>query len=322
MSHSKAIAGVSLDLDDLWSYMKIHADSGWESFPSFLPIAVPRILEILRERSLIITFFATGKDASFERNEELLRRIVQEGHEIGNHSYNHEPWFHQYSEKEIEREIADTETALEKACGKKPLGFRGPGYSITPGALKVLARRGYVYDSSSLPSLITPIARAYYFSTKRFSKSERETRKNLGGSFSEGLGPLVPYCWDTPEQSIIELPITTLPFFRIPIHASYLYALSAFSRSLALSYFRLALRALRRLRIPLTCILHPLDFLGMDDDAAVPYFPAMSWASEKKISFMTEVIGIIMREFEIVPLCSLAEEMMERGRMAHFPLIR
>ena len=42
MKSSKTIASLSLDLDNKWSYLKTHGDPGWESFPSYLGILVPR----------------------------------------------------------------------------------------------------------------------------------------------------------------------------------------------------------------------------------------------------------------------------------------
>ena len=58
------LASISLDLDNLWSYMKTHGDAGWESLPSYLDVVVPRILQLLDELDLKITFFIVGQDAA------------------------------------------------------------------------------------------------------------------------------------------------------------------------------------------------------------------------------------------------------------------
>ena len=57
---AKPIGSISLDLDNKWSYMKTHGDAGWEEFPSFLDLVVPRILDFLQEHSQKITFFVVG----------------------------------------------------------------------------------------------------------------------------------------------------------------------------------------------------------------------------------------------------------------------
>jgi len=44
----KPIASLSLDLDNQWSYMKTHGDAGWELFPSYLDIVIPRVLYLKR----------------------------------------------------------------------------------------------------------------------------------------------------------------------------------------------------------------------------------------------------------------------------------
>ena len=72
---------LSLDLDNKWSYLKTYGSDAWKGYPSYLNIAVPRILEFLRERSLKITFFIVGQDAALEKNLDALMQIKEEGHE-------------------------------------------------------------------------------------------------------------------------------------------------------------------------------------------------------------------------------------------------
>ena len=117
---------------------------------------------------------------------------------------------------------------------KNSKGFRGPGYSLSPTVLEVLAERNYEYDCSTLPTYIAPLARAYYFfKSPEMSDEEREKRKKLFGKFSDGFQSLKPYKWQIGEKSLIEIPVTTLPIFKTPIHASYVIYLSTFSKSLA-----------------------------------------------------------------------------------------
>ncbi len=142
MNKSRPLACLSLDLDNLWSYMKTHADAGWESFPSYLDIAVPRILEFLDRRGLQITFFIVGQDAALQKNHGAIRSITDAGHEIGNHSFNHEPWLHLFTEQQIEAELARAEQEIERVTGQRPLGFRGPGYSLSLSVLRSLDSTG------------------------------------------------------------------------------------------------------------------------------------------------------------------------------------
>ena len=126
---TRPIASMSLDLDNKWSYMKTHGDAGWESFPSYLDIVVPRFLDVLDEMGLTITVFVVGQDAALERNHDALRMIADRGHEVANRSFHHEPWLHLYSPDELDRGVELSEEAIENATGKRTVGFRGPGFS-------------------------------------------------------------------------------------------------------------------------------------------------------------------------------------------------
>lgn len=295
----KPAASLSLDLDNQWSYMKTHGDAGWESFPSYLDVVVPRALDFLKARALTITFFIVGQDAALDKNREALARIPAAGHEIGNHSFHHQPWLHLYSEAEIEAELAQAEEHIERATGHRPVGFRGPGFSLSHATLRVLARRGYEYDASTFPTYLGPLARAYYFMTAKLTDEEREKRKGLFGKLSDGLQPLKPYLWRVDGRTIVEIPVTTAPLFKVPIHVSYLLYLSVFSETAALQYFRAAMRLCRLTGTQPSLLLHPLDFLGSDDTQALSFFPAMRLPSEKKLRIVSEALRAMTDNFDV-----------------------
>lgn len=309
---SRPLASLSLDLDNLWSYLKTHGDRGWESFPTYLDRVVPRVLRILEERSLKITFFVVGQDAAREENRAAIASIVAAGHEIGNHSFRHEPWFHLYSEDEIDRELARTEEALEAVTGKRPVGFRGPGFTLSEPTLRVLKRRGYAYDASTLPTWLGPVARTYYFLTAKLTPEERRERKLLFGTFAEGLRPVKPYLWDTAEGVLPEIPVTTMPFLRVPIHVSYVLYLGIVSPFLARRYFALALTLCRLTGTEPSILLHPLDFLGGDDVKELAFFPAMGLPGEVKAARTAELLDRLARSHEIVSMGRHCEEIRRR----------
>ncbi|MGH9895124.1 MAG: polysaccharide deacetylase family protein [bacterium] len=102
MTPAKPLASVSLDVDNLWSYMKTHGDAGWEGRPSYLHAFIPTVLDVLDQLGLRITFFIVGVDADREENAEVFPALTRCGHEVGNHSYQHEPWLHLYSQEQLE----------------------------------------------------------------------------------------------------------------------------------------------------------------------------------------------------------------------------
>ncbi|MGS0525482.1 hypothetical protein ACU8V7_10075 [Zobellia nedashkovskayae] len=70
---SKPYLSLSLDMDNQWSYMKIHGEEGWEEYPSYLDIFVPHALQVLEELDLKITFFIVGQDAAFEKKSSVSK---------------------------------------------------------------------------------------------------------------------------------------------------------------------------------------------------------------------------------------------------------
>jgi len=236
----------------------------------------------------------------------LLRALSDQGHEIGNHSFHHEPWLHLYSEAQIHSELAQTEEYLMGATGQKPVGFRGPGYSCSEATLRVLAERGYHYDASTLPTFIGPLARLYYFMNARLTAEEKAERSKLFGTVADGLRPLRPYQWTIPgvarAKPLIELPVTTMPLVRAPIHMSYLLYLSALSPALALFYFRMALGLCQLTHVQPSLLLHPLDFMGKEDDADLAFFPGMAMAREQKIAFVGKALAIYAQRYRVVTM--------------------
>jgi hypothetical protein len=296
----KPNASISLDLDNKWAYLKAHGNPAWESYPSYLPKIVPRILDFLNERDLQITFFVVGQDAEHEVNHPALRAISDAGHEIANHSFNHEPWLHLYEPEVLEEEFERTENNILKTTGQTPVGFRGPGFSLSDEVLRTLMRRGYVYDGTSFPTFLGPVARAVYFLTSGLSREQKEERKELFGRFTDGLKTLSPYRFAWRGKDIIELPVTTMPVFKLPIHGSYLMFLGKFSTTLAKFYFWFALKMCRLTGVEPHMLLHPLDFMGHEDDSALAFFPGMDQPRAKKVQLMSDCLAMMQKEFNVL----------------------
>lgn len=321
---SRLIASLSLDLDNKWSYLKTHGDPGWESYPSYLDVVVPRFLRVLRELDLRITVFVVGQDALEERNHLPLASIAAAGHEIGNHSLNHEPWLHLYTAEEIEAELSAAEEALEAATGVRPTGFRGPGYSLSPAVIASLARRGYQYDASTLPTSLGPLARAYYFLHAKLSPEQRRQRKKLFGDWRAMLQPIRPYWWEVranhddvgcEPRRLLEIPVTTMPLLRVPIHVSYMLYLRQFSQVAARTYWRLAMRMCQLTGIGPSLLLHPLDFYGADDDHDLGFFPGMRLPGQLKVDFVRERLSDFANRFEVLPMGEYATAIAEQMRL-------
>ncbi len=312
----KPHASLSLDLDNEWAYVKTHGDPGWQSFPSYLDLVVPRFLRELDALDQRITVFIVGQDAVIPANRTSLRSIATAGHEIGNHSFHHEPWLQDYSHEAIEAEIKAAGDAIADATGVRPVGFRGPGFTLSTATLESLARHDYRYDCSTFPTYLGPLARAYYFMTAKLTPEEREQRKALFGGISEGMRPLKQYRWQIDgAPSLVELPVTTFPLIKIPIHFSYILYIASLVPWLAIPYFRSALLACRALGISPSLLLHPLDFLDGNEVPSLKFFPAMAFPIEQKLAVLRRALAAYREIFDVIAVGEHAETLERAGTL-------
>jgi peptidoglycan-N-acetylglucosamine deacetylase len=312
----KLPASISLDLDDKWSYMKVHGDDGWEKFPSYLDIVLPITLDMLDKLDIKITFFIVGQDAALEKNHKILRSIVERGHEVANHSFHHESWLKTYSKEKITKEIAIAEEAILKATGKRTNMFRGPGFSWSNDLLEVLEERNYIFDASILPTYISPLMRRYYFWKSKLSKEEKKNRKELFGSFKEGFYPLKPFKWELgTRKKLLEIPVSTMPVFKVPFHQSYLIYIGNVSTALMKVYLRFSIFMCKLTKTPPSYLLHPLDVIGSDHAPELKFFPGMNVQSEKKIKFFEDAMRMLKKNFELLPMGEFAKRFAEERKV-------
>ena len=92
------------------------------------PVNTPRLLDMLKERGIKATFFLIGK--SVATHPEIVRRIVAEGHEVANHTWDHKMLRSMGPEK-INEELQKTQDAIVAACGVTPAVYRPPFGAIT-----------------------------------------------------------------------------------------------------------------------------------------------------------------------------------------------
>jgi hypothetical protein len=300
-------ATVSLDLDDLWTYLKTRGDPTWASYPSYLPVIVPRVLSLLDELKLPITFFVVGRDAAAPANAEWMRALSAHGHEIGNHSYEHDCWLHRYRRDDLEADIRRAEDSIEAATGRQPKGFRGPGFSWSTALLEILAARGYAYDASTLPTIVGPLARMYFLWSAGLTREQRQERKALFGTFDDAIRPVDPYRWDLVSgRRLLEIPVTTMPGTRLPFHLSYLLYLESYSTRLMKAYLSTAIGLCRAWGVEPSFLLHPLDLLGPTEAPGLEFFPGMTLEAERKADVFRYALGSLQRHFDVVTLESFA----------------
>lgn len=313
-SPSLRLASLSLDLDNQWSYLKTHGDGSWQQYPSYLDRVVPRFLDFLRERKLTLTCFVVAQDLRRDSDAAAVSSIARQGHEIGNHTFQHDPWLHLYSEQALEEELDCAEDHIQRVTGSRPVGFRGPGFSLSDSVVRALVRRGYEYDASVFPNLLNPLGRYYFFARSSLSKEERRQRSALFGTFADAFRPVKPFTWSVSGSHLLEIPVTTMPLLRLPFHMSYLIYLSGFSMAAMRAYWRLAMQLCRVTGTEPSMLLHPLDFLGREDQVGLDFFPGMSLSTDHKLAVVGEILDSLARRYSVVNLREHARVIRSRAQ--------
>ena len=104
------------------------------------PVWTPKILDELKKANIKATFFMLGEHVA--KYPEIARRVAQEGHEIGNHTYDHHVLLY-YKLDELTKEIKDTERIIQKTTGQTTRYFRPPKAWLTNEEKKKIESLGY-----------------------------------------------------------------------------------------------------------------------------------------------------------------------------------
>jgi peptidoglycan-N-acetylglucosamine deacetylase len=114
-----------------------------------------RILDILKDNNAEAAFFCIGKNMA--DNEDILKRIINEGHIIGNHSNSHDSLFDLYSSKKMLNELELASQTCQDITGYYPRFFRPP-YGVTnPNLKKAVLKGGFISIGWSIRSYDTVI---------------------------------------------------------------------------------------------------------------------------------------------------------------------
>ncbi len=104
------------------------------------PLWTPQILDELKKAGVKATFFMLGEHV--EKYPEVAKRVVEAGHEIGNHSYDHHALFY-YKTEELAQEIKDTEKIIKDITGQTTRYFRPPKAWLRDKEKKEIKGMGY-----------------------------------------------------------------------------------------------------------------------------------------------------------------------------------
>ena len=145
---------MTVDVEDYFqvsAFDSFVSRSTWGNYESRVEANTDRILDLFEQHHVRGTFFTLGWVA--ERFPDLIRRIVDGGHEIASHGWDH-IMVTRLSRDEFSEDIRRAKATLEDTAGVAVRGYRAPSYSFTGSndwAHSVLAEQGYRYSSSVAP---------------------------------------------------------------------------------------------------------------------------------------------------------------------------
>ncbi len=148
-NNARVAVGLSFDVDNE-SYLL----AAGQTSPTTLSAAdfgaqtgLPRILELLDRHNVPATFFIPAVSALL--HPEMIPAIMKRGrHEIGVHGWIHESPPALASAAEEERLLTQAIDYLTKATGKRPVGYRAPGWAFSQNTFGLIRKAGFLYDSS------------------------------------------------------------------------------------------------------------------------------------------------------------------------------
>lgn len=115
-------------------------------------VAVPGILQMLKDYEIKSTFFVPGSVA--KRFAGMVESILKDGHEIGHHGYHHEAGtIFTSRQQELETFVRGVE-ALEKITGKRPVGYRSPMWEFSSNTTSVLEELKFKYTSDRMDDVL------------------------------------------------------------------------------------------------------------------------------------------------------------------------
>jgi len=229
---SQLVNGLSVDVEDWFqvgAFEGVIGRDSWDSLAFRVEANVEAILAMFAEADVKATFFTLGWIA--QRHGALIRRIVEAGHELASHGWDHERVF-RLDRESFTRDLERSRKVLEDAGGTAITGYRAPSFSIdqrTPWAYTALAEQGFTYSSS-----VAPIVHDHY----GWRDAPRFAFKPI------------------PWAGIIELPVTTAHFAGRRIAAGG----GGFFRVLPYGFSRWAIRQVNeRDRRPAIFYFHPWE---------------------------------------------------------------
>lgn len=268
------VNALTIDFEDWFQVTSLERFIGypaWSGCEVRLHESTERLLRLLGETETRATFFVLGWEA--DHFPDLVKRILEAGHEIGSHGYRHQVVY-SLSPDQFREDLERSMEAIARAAGRPPVGYRAPSFSIvgrSAWALEVLKRFGLEFDSSVVP------ARHHRYGIPHAPRYPYRILLNGSGALAEG-------------------PISTLAM----AGTNLIISGGAYFRLLAYPIIRSAVRWLNGLGQPAVFYLHPWEL-----DPGIPRYPlptGLRILSYANLHTTEDKLRRLLREFRFAPL--------------------
>lgn len=311
---------VQIDLDGLWAIRRCYGfpeQDGFVNDPVYSEGLV-QILDLFRSYNITGTFFVTGRDLELPEKTALLKKVVDSGHEIGNHSYNHIIGLSTLPQDKTRTEIIRTQEIIEEKLHYKPVGFRSPGYDINVEMWRVLENSGFLYDASLFS---TPWVKVLKTIVNFLIRKGRGKNRQFGSPLKKSP-PRIPFRLkeihpNEPDNlaRLWEIPVSVSPRLKLPIQVSYAQLLGARHFIKSADYYR-------RHHLPLSCIFHGIDLVDTTSIEVLPgagftsrLFFCISW--QRKLKIVKEILNYLSQNFKPI---TILQWISEQNNLAVKPL--
>lgn len=233
------------------------------------PYNIPPILELLKERDVRATFFVVGEIA--EKYPEVVKMIVDDGHEVAFHGWSHLPLW------KLDSELLRREVIKFKSLHPSCIGFRAPSFSLnndTKWALKTLKEENFCYDSSVFPTW-NPLYGVYKAPQKPYMPSLNDVSKEGNENYGVIEFPLLVY-------SLLGL--------KIPIAGGF------WLRLLDMGLIEKGIRRLNKHKIPATIYLHNWELDSETPKLELPFL--RSFVTYHNIEKSANLLTRILNKFQ------------------------
>jgi polysaccharide deacetylase family protein (PEP-CTERM system associated) len=228
---SRPVFLASFDIEDWFHAENVRVclgDPDWDRLEGRLDRNAHELLDLLAGVDARATFFVLGWVA--RRYPGLVRRMVEEGHEVASHTDLHKR-LSAMPGAEVSADLLRARESLEQVAGRRVLGVRAPNFSISDEVLERIAEAGYWYDSS-------------FFSVRVHTRY---------GRLSASIDPEAPVA--QAGHGLLELPLSRVQVGR----AALPWAGGAYFRLIPFPVFRLGVARRLRARSWFMFYFHPWE---------------------------------------------------------------